>query len=449
MKLLNKWFPTVGQIPFDPAAKKGSLVFRHFNPKKVVFGTGKTLAELCPFAGVAWHGIRGDGKDPFSGTGTRSTPWEKGGDAITIGKQRCDALFEMLQKLGIGHYSWHNYDLAPEGATLEESHINLDIISDHLAELQEATGIGLAWGTCDHFSHPRYRLGVATGVSPEVYAYGLAEVYKMLEITKKLKGRNFVAWGGREGLRQIMSILMRMKFVLERYGQFGRSVCDYADSIGFEGNIMFEPKKREPMKVQYQSDVQTTLWLLSQAGLLGRKNVKLNLEENHAGLAGLDFAFEVMMAIAAGKLGSLDANEGDKLIGWDVDEGSHTVIRLVPVMLLLLEYGFDGNLVFDMKLRRESTDEKDPFWLHVTAMDTWAIATKVAAQIRNDRILDRITEGTLYAGWNTDFGKQVANGINSDDIINAAHKYGPTIQLPSGCEECINGLVNEYLHPAN
>ncbi len=445
----KQWFPGVGNIPHDPKAKRGSLVFRHFNPTEVVAGTSKTLGELLPFGVVAWHGVCNPSADMF-GRGTRPMPWDEAPDPITKGKQRCEALFELMVKLGVDYYSWHNYDLAPEGATLKESHKNLDTITDFLAELQAATGKKLAWGTCDHFSHPRYRLGVATGVCPKVYAYGLSEVFKMLEITMRLQGKNFVLWGGREGMRQIMSIIKRLAFVLENYGRFGNSVCDYADEIGFDGKIIYEPKKREPSKVQYQSDVAATLFLLQQAGLLQRENVGLNLEENHAGLAGLDFAYEVAMARAADKLISIDANEGDPLIGWDVDEFSHTVKKLIPVMLMLLEDGGlpNGNLAFDAKLRRESTDPKDIFWGIIGAMDTWSIATKVAAQIRSEGVLDDIVEESIYAEWGTSLGDRIRSGMTKDAITNAAHRYGPTIELPSGSEERINVLINEHMFPA-
>jgi xylose isomerase len=404
MKKPRAHFADIPTIAYEGPKTENALAFRHYNPDEVI--DGKSMADHLRFSIAYWHAFRGTGSDPF-GPGTIIRPWENGKDSVSVAKTRMDAAFEFFQKIRAPFYCFHDRDIAPEGRTLAESNKFLDAIVAHAYDLQQATGIKLLWGTANLFSNPRYLAGAATNPDAHVFAYAAAQVKKALEVTKQLGGENYVFWGGREGYETLLNT--NLKREQEHLAAFLHMAVDYAKSIGFTGQFLIEPKPKEPTKHQYDFDVASGIAFLRTFGL--EKHFKFNIETNHATLAGHSFQHEIEVAAAAGMLGSIDANAGDLLLGWDTDQFNTDVRELTLAMVSILRAGGlgKGGFNFDAKLRRPSIDLEDLFHAHIGGMDAYALAFKIARRILADGKFERIVQ-ERYASYDAGFGREIDAG---------------------------------------
>jgi xylose isomerase len=440
MKKSKAHFPTVGTIAYEGPGSANPLAFRHYNPTELF--DGKSLQEHLRFSVAYWHAFRGTGADPF-GPGTIVRPWEKGRDAVSVAKVRMDAAFEFFQKLGSPFWCFHDRDIAPEGATLAQSNKNLDALVAHAKALQKATGVKLLWGTANLFSNPRYMAGASTNPDAHVFAYAAAQVKKALEVTKELGGENYVFWGGREGYETLLNTDLKRE--QDHLAAFLHMAVDYAKRIGFKGQFLIEPKPKEPTKHQYDFDVASGIAFLRTYGL--EKHFKFNIETNHATLAGHTFQHEIEVAAAQGMLGSIDANTGDLLLGWDTDQFNTDIKELTLAMVSILRAGGlgSGGLNFDAKLRRQSIDPEDLFHAHIGGMDAYALAFKTARRILADGKFTQFV-AARYNSYNVGFGRDIETGkVGFKELEKIALKLGePTPR--SGKQEQLENLLNTYLH---
>ena len=353
-------FPEIQKIKYEGPQSKNPLAFRWYNESEVV--EGKTMKEQLRFAVVYWHTFRGTGSDPF-GSATMVRPWDDGSDSVENAQRRARVAFEFIEKLGAPFYAFHDRDVAPEGKTVAESNKNFDAVAKVLKEEQQRTGIKLLWGTANMFSHPRYMHGAATTCNADVFAYAACQVKKCLEVTLELGGENYVFWGGREGYQNLLGTDMKRE--LDHLGRFFHMAVDYAKQIGFKGTFLIEPKPKEPTKHQYDSDAAACLNFLRQYDLM--KHFKLNIETNHATLAGHTMMHELDYAGAQGALGSIDANTGDLMLGWDTDQFPTNYYLTAEIMWMILKHGGigSGGVNFDAKVRRESFEPIDLFHAHI------------------------------------------------------------------------------------
>src|SRR5262245_2265150 len=429
---MNKFFQNIPKIEYEGPDSKNPLAFKHYNPSARI--GDKTMAEHLRFSVAAWHTFCGTGADPF-GVGTASRPWKTPEDRI-------DAAFEFFTKLGAGYYCFHDRDFAPEGANLGETHRILERLARRLLDRQKETGVKLLWGTANLFTHPRYMCGAATNPDPLVFAHAASQVKRMLEVTQMLGGENYVFWGGREGYDTLLNT--NLKREQEHFAAFLHMAADYAREIGFKGQLLIEPKPKEPTKHQYDVDVATVISFLKTFGLADR--FKLNVEANHANLAGHSFHHEVALASAHGLLGSIDANRGDTLLGWDTDQFPSDVSEIVGVMLVILDQGglAPGGLNFDAKVRRASPDLEDLFYAHIGGMDTFALALKIAHQIKQDGVLSAFVR-ERYSGYDDGIGHRIeVRKTNFKELENYALEQGEP-ELRSGRQEKLENTVNQYL----
>jgi xylose isomerase len=441
MKKARSHFPSVPTIAFEGPKSTNPLAFRHYQPDELI--DGRTMSAHLRFSIAYWHSFRGTGADPF-GPGTISRPWEAGTDPVSIAKTRLDAAFEFFQKIRAPFYCFHDRDIAPEGRTLAESNRHLDAVVAHAYDLQQATGVRLLWGTANLFSHLRYMCGAATNPDAHVFAYAAAQVKKALDVTKQLGGANYVFWGGREGYETLLNT--NLKREQDHLAAFLHLAVDYARSIGFTGQFLIEPKPKEPTKHQYDFDVASGIAFLRTYGL--EKHFKFNIETNHATLAGHSFHHEIEVAAAAGLLGSIDANSGDLLLGWDTDQFNTDLRELTLAMLSILRAGGlgSGGFNFDAKLRRPSIDPEDLFHAHIGGMDAYALAFKVARRILADGRFEQFVQAR-YASYDTGFGREIETGRASFRQLEklVLTKLGePTPK--SGRQEYLENLLFRYLH---
>lgn len=433
-------FPDIQKIPFEGPKSKNLLAFHHYNPEEAV--EGKPMKDHFRFSVAYWHTFRGTGSDPF-GPGTMHRPWEAAHDSVENAKNRVKVAFEFMEKLGAGFYCFHDRDVAPEGATLAESNKNLDAIVKVLKEEQQRTGIKLLWGTANLFSNPRYMHGAATSSNADAFAYAAAQVKKAIEVTKELGGENYVFWGGREGYMNLWNTDMKRE--LDHLARFMHMAVDYAKQIGFTGQFLFEPKPKEPTKHQYDFDCAACINFLRANGLADK--VKMNIETNHATLAGHTMHHELEYAGAQGFLGSIDANTGDLLLGWDTDQFPTDIYLTTQCMLSILKYGglAPGGVNFDAKVRRESFEPVDLFHAHIGGMDAFARGLKIAAAIRADGKLAQIVKDR-YSSWDSGVGAEIEAGKAS---FASLEKYmldkGEITPNKSGRQEMIENLINTYL----
>jgi xylose isomerase len=435
-------FSKIKTIRYEGPQSTNPLAFKHYNPAEKI--EGGTMREQMRFSIAYWHSFRGIGADPF-GPGTIVRPWEKGKHPVSIAKTRMDAAFEFFTKIGAPFYAFHDRDIAPEGRTLAESNRNLDQIVAHAKGLQKSTGVKLLWGTANLFSNPRYMCGAATNPDAHVFAYAAAQVKKALEVTKTLGGQNYVFWGGREGYETLLNT--NLKREQDHLAAFLHMAVDYAKQIGFTGQFLIEPKPKEPTKHQYDFDVASGIAFLRTYGLDG--SFKFNIETNHATLAGHTFNHEIEVAAAVGMLGSIDANAGDMLLGWDTDQFNTDVKELTLAMLSILRAGGlgSGGFNFDAKLRRPSIDLEDLFHAHIGGMDAYALAYKLALKIRADGKLEKFLKDR-YASYDSDFGKAIEKGkIGFRDLEKLVLKKLGEPKPKSGKQEYLENLLNTYLHP--
>jgi xylose isomerase len=433
------FFPEIGKIEFDPASKN-PLTFKHYNADEVV--EGKTMREHLRFSVCYWHTFRATGADPF-GAPTMDRPWEDGTDSVENAINRVDVAFEFIEKLGAPFYCFHDRDVAPEGATLAESNANFDAVAAKLKEAQERTGIELLWGTANLFSHPRYMHGAATTCNADVFAYAAGQVKKAIEVTHDLGGTNYVFWGGREGYHNLYNTDMKRE--LDHLAAFMHMAHQHAKDIGFTGQFLFEPKPKEPTKHQYDFDCAACLNFIRSYGL--EDVVKLNVETNHATLAGHTMMHELTYASMQGYLGSIDANTGDLLLGWDTDQFPTDIYLTAQCMLVILGQGglTPGGVNFDAKVRRESFEPVDLFHAHIGGMDAFARGLKIAAAIRADNALSEIV-AHRYRSFDSGIGKEIENETTS---FKALEEYmlakGNADPNESGRQEMIENLINTYL----
>ena len=433
-------FPEIDRIPFAGPESKNPRAFRYYDADEVV--EGKSMRDHLRFSVVYWHTFRGQGSDPF-GPGTAVRPWEDGSDSVENAQNRVRVAFEFMEKLGAPYYAFHDRDVAPEGATLAESNQNLDAICTVLKEEQERTGIKLLWGTANLFSNPRFMHGAATSPNSEVFAFAAAQVKKAMEVTHELGGEGYTFWGGREGYQNLWNTDMRRE--LDHLAQFLHMAVDYAKEIGFTGQFYIEPKPKEPMKHQYDSEAAACLNFLRQYDLLD--HLKLNLETNHATLAGHTMQHELDVAGAAGALGSIDANTGDMLLGWDTDQFPTDIYLTTQCMHSILKYGglTTGGVNFDAKVRRESFEPVDLFYAHIGGMDAFARGLKIAADIRADGRLESIVN-ERYSSWSSRLGADIEAGKHSfASLEKIMLDKGDAAQNQSGRQEMIENLINTYL----
>jgi xylose isomerase len=441
MKKPTSRFPGIPTIAYEGTRSRNPLAFRHYNPDELV--DGKTLAAHMRFSIAYWHAFRGTGGDPF-GPGTIVRPWESGKDPVSIAKARMDAAFEFFQKIRAPFWCFHDRDIAPEGATLAQSNKHLDAVVAHAKQLQKATGVKLLWGTANLFSNPRFMCGAATNPDAHVFAYAAAQVKKALEVTKELGGENYVFWGGREGYETLLNT--NLKREQEHLARFMHMAKDYANSIGFKGQFLIEPKPKEPTKHQYDFDVASGIAFLRTYGL--DKVFKFNIETNHATLAGHSFHHEIDVAAAAGMLGSIDANSGDPLLGWDTDQFSTDVRELTLAMTSILKAGGlgTGGFNFDAKLRRPSIDMEDLFIAHIGGMDAYALAFKIARRILADGKFEQFV-ADRYSSFDSGYGKDIETGKANFKSLEklVLTKLGEP-KLRSGKQEYLENLLMSYLH---
>src|SRR5215468_11178758 len=398
------FFPEISKIKYEGPTSTNPLSFRHYNPDEVV--EGKPMREHFRFAVAYWHTFRGMGGDPF-GPGCAVRPWEDGTDSVDMAIKRARVAFEFIDKLGVGFYCFHDRDVAPEGANLRETNANLDRIVKVLKEEQQRTGIKLLWGTANLFSNPRFVHGASTSPNADVFAYAAAQVKKALEVTKELGGENYVFWGGREGYSNLYNTDLKRE--LDHLAKFFHMAAQYKKKIGFTGQFLIEPKPKEPTVHQYDFDVANVIAFLRGYGLT--EHFKLNVETNHATLAGHTMMHEMSYASLNGMLGSMDANRGDLLLGWDTDQFPSDYYLTTQCMLKILGQGglAPGGINFDAKVRRESFEPIDLFHAHIGGMDAFAVGLKLAAAIRKDGILKDFVK-QRYASWDTAIGAQVESG---------------------------------------
>ncbi|MEX0329891.1 MAG: xylose isomerase [Puniceicoccaceae bacterium] len=429
----------VEKIRYEGPGSKNPLAFKHYNAEELV--EGKAMAEHLRFAAAYWHCMRNELSDPFGG-GTALMPWDDGSDSLENALRRVDVFFEFMEKTGIDYYCFHDRDIAPEMNNLAESNRILEAVVDKLAEKQAETGKKLLWGTACLFSHPRYAQGAGTSPYADVFAYGAAQIKAAMDATHKLGGLGYTFWGGREGYATLWNTDMKRE--LDHLAALLHMAVDYKKAIGFEGPFYIEPKPREPSTHQYDSDSAACLNFLREYGLM--EHFKLNIETNHATLAGHTMFHELTVAANAGALGSIDANRGDELIGWDTDQFPTDIYLTTQIMLVVLGMGgfTTGGLNFDAKRRRESHEPEDLFHAHIGGMDAFARGLKIAAAIREDGRMEDFLKNR-YSSFDGGIGAKVeAGGVTLEELSAYALGNGePTI--PSGRQEMLENLVNEFL----
>ena len=435
----REFFPTVDAIRYEGPGSDNPLAFKRYDPERVV--AGKRMEEHLRFCVCYWHTFRASGQDPF-GSGTRVYAWDEGDDPKTRALNCLDAAFEFFSKLGAPYYAFHDVDMAPERATLAETEAFLQAMVAEAGQRQRETGIRLLWGTANLFSHPRYMNGAATNPDFKVLARAAAQVKIALDATIALGGENYVFWGGREGYASLNNTNTYRE--LEHFAKFLGAARDYARSAGFSGTFLIEPKPMEPMKHNYDFDAQTVIGFLRQHGLAG--DFKLNIEANHATLAGHSFGHELRMAADAGLLGSIDSNRGDPQNGWDTDQFPLDLYDCVQAMLVVLENGGlrPGGLNFDARQRRESVAADDVFLAHIGGMDAFAHALVVADSLLQDGRLLAL-RNDRYKSFDSGPGAQFAAGKLDLVELHAIASDGAEPELVSGRQEYVENLINEHL----
>ena len=435
----REYFPNVNKIVYEGPESSNPLAFKFYNEDQMV--AGKSMYEHFRFSVAYWHTFCGTGGDPF-GPGTKQFPWDESAEPMQAAFDRLEAAFEFFTKLGVPFYCFHDRDIAPEGSSVEKSERNLKTLVQAAKQKQDESGVELLWGTANLFSHPRYMNGAATNPDFNVVAHAAAQVKAALDVTIFLGGKNYVFWGGREGYFSLLNTDMKRE--LDHLGAFLQKARDYGRENGFEGTFLIEPKPMEPAKHQYDFDVSTVVAFLKNYSL--ENDFKLNIENNHATLAGHTFSHEVQTACNYGLFGSLDINQGDPQNGWDTDEFLHNIYDATHlIMILLSENGIgNGGMNFDAKTRRSSTDLEDIFIGHINSMDTLARGLLIA-----DKILEKSDYVKLksdrYASFDTGNGASFEKGqLNLEQLTTIAKEIGEPEKI-SGKQELFESLVNQFL----
>ena len=437
---MNPFFADIDKIGYQGPDGDADLAFRWYDPERQVLG--KSMAEQLRFAVCYWHTFCWQGNDPFGGP-TLMRPWFEAGDPMERAELKLAVAFEFFEKLGVPYFCFHDRDVAPEGDTLRESHAYLDRIVELMQERMEQTGVRLLWGTANLFSHRRYLAGAATNPDPEVFAYAVAQVRHILEITNRLGGQNYVLWGGREGYDTLLNTDLRRES--DQFGRFLQLVVEHKHKIGFGGTLLIEPKPQEPTKHQYDYDSATVHGFLQRYGL--ENEIKVNIEANHATLAGHSFEHELAYATAHGIFGSIDMNRGDPQNGWDTDQFPNNLSEVALAMYVIFRAGGlgTGGVNFDAKLRRQSIEPDDLFHAHVGAMDVCARGLLIAEKMIEDGRLERLRQDR-YAGWSGELGCAMSAGeLSMAEIADRVLSEELEPEPRSGRQELLENIVHRYI----
>ena len=437
--LSKEYFKGIDPIKFEGKESDNPLAFKYYNPSQIV--CGKTMREHFKFAIAYWHTFCGQGSDPF-GPGTQNFAWDKASDPIQAAKDKADAAFEFIGKMGFDYFCFHDYDLVQEAPTFAESEKRLAMIIDYIKQKKEETGIKLLWGTANCFSNPRYMNGASTNPDFNVMARAGGQIKLALDATIALNGENYVFWGGREGYMSLLNTDMGRE--LDHMGRFLAIARDYARAQGFKGNFFIEPKPMEPMKHQYDFDSATAIGFLKEYGL--EKDFKINIEVNHATLAQHTMQHELAVAAKAGMLGSIDANRGDYQNGWDTDQFPNNIQETTEAMLVFLQAGGlqGGGVNFDAKIRRNSTDMDDVFHAHIGGADTFARALLTADKIITSSSYNSLRDHR-YSTFDSGKGKDFEAGkLDLNDLYKIAMENGE-LPLQSGKQELFENIINQFI----
>ena len=439
IKGTKEFFPGIGEIKFEGRDSDNPLAFKWYDENKII--SGRKLKDHIKFAVAYWHSFCNTGADPF-GPGTKAYPWNISSDAVQAAKDKMDAAFEFMTKLGVQYYCFHDIDLVDEGPSAADYEKRLHTIVEYAKQKQADSGVKLLWGTANVFSNPRYMNGAATNPDFFTLAYAGLQIKNALDATIALGGENYVFWGGREGYMSLLNT--NMKREVEHLGRFLGMARDYARKQGFKGTFFIEPKPCEPTKHQYDYDCATVIGFLKNFGL--EKDFKINIEVNHATLAGHTFQHELQVAADAGMLGSIDANRGDSQNGWDTDQFPMHLNELIESMLVILEAGglAGGGVNFDAKTRRNSTDPEDLFLAHIGGMDTFARGLIIADQILTHSPYKKFRK-ERYTSFDSGKGKDFEDGkLTLEDLRNLTITHGEPKQI-SGKQEWLENIINQYI----
>ena len=436
------FFGDIQPIKYEGPNSQNELAFRHYDPDKIVMG--KRMEDHLRFAVCYWHSFCWPGTDPFGGQ-TFERPWfpDKMGDTMEASKLKADVAFEMFSILGLPYYCFHDADMRPQGANFSENTKNLNEMADYLEEKQKLTGSKLLWGTANLTGHCRYMAGAATNPDPNIFAFAAATVKSCIDVTKQLGGENYVLWGGREGYETLLNTNLRHED--QQLGRFMNLVVEYKHKIGFDGTILIEPKPQEPSKHQYDYDVATVYGFLKRHGL--ENEIKVNIEQGHAILAGHTFEHEIALASSLDIFGSIDMNRNDYQSGWDTDQFPNNVPEIALTYYYILQAGGfgTGGTNFDAKLRRQSIEPDDLILAHIGAMDNCARGLMAAANMIEDGKLDGFVTDR-YAGWNEKPASDMLNGNTSlDQIAARVDKDDINPDAKSGRQEYLENLINRYV----
>ncbi|WJN46639.1 xylose isomerase [Priestia aryabhattai] len=432
------FFESVNKILYEGKDSKNPLAFKYYNPEEVV--GGKTMKDQLRFSVAYWHTFTADGTDPF-GAATMQRSWDRY-DGMDLAKARVEAAFQLFETLNVPFFAFHDRDIAPEGSTLQETNKNLDVIVTMIKEYMQTSNVKLLWNTANMFTNPRFVHGAATSCNADVFAYAAAQVKKGLETAKELGAENYVFWGGREGYETLLNTNLQLE--LDNLARFMHMAVDYATEIGYTGQFLIEPKPKEPTTHQYDTDAATTISFLRQYGL--DKYFKLNLEANHATLAGHTFEHELRVARVQGLLGSVDANQGDPLLGWDTDEFPTDLYSTTLAMYEILQNGGlgSGGLNFDAKVRRGSFEQDDLLYAHVAGMDAFAQGLKVAHKLVEDRVFENVIN-ERYSSFKEGIGLEIVEGKANFHTLEQYAFKNPNIVNKSGRQERLKAILNQYI----
>lgn len=432
------YFNNVSGVKYEGPDSNNPLAFKYYNPEEMI--NGRKMEDLLRFAVSYWHTFTAEGTDPF-GNGTMIRSYDRF-SGMDLAKARVEASFEFYEKLNVPFFCFHDADIAPEGDSLSETFKNLDEITAMIKEYMKSSKTKLLWNTANMFSHPRWLHGAATAPNADVFAYAAAKVKKGLEIGKELGAENYVFWGGREGYETLLNT--NMKLELDNLARFFHMAIDYAKEIGFDAQFLIEPKPKEPTKHQYDFDVATSLSFLQSYGL--KDYFKFNIEANHATLAGHTFEHELHTARINGMLGSVDANQGDTLLGWDTDEFPTDIYSTALAMVEILKNDGlgTGGLNFDAKVRRGSFDPEDLFYAHITGMDTFAVGAKVAQRLIEDKVLDNFI-ADRYSSYTEGIGLEIVEGKADFRKLEKHALQLEKIENKSGRQEQLKAVLNKYI----
>ncbi|MDR1778246.1 MAG: xylose isomerase [Clostridiales Family XIII bacterium] len=437
---MSEIFKGIGRIPFEGSKSRNPLSFKYYDAERIV--AGKPMKAHLKFAMAWWHNLSATGQDMF-GAGTADKSFGAAVGTMDHAKAKADAGFEFMSKLGIEYFCFHDVDLVPEAADINETNARLDEIAAYIEELQKQTGIKCLWGTANLFSNPRYMNGAGSGNSPEVYCFAAAQIKKALDLTRRFDGAGYVFWGGREGYETLLNT--DVKFELGNIANLMRQSVKYARAKGWNGCFYIEPKPKEPTKHQYDYDAATSIGFLKEYGL--DKDFKMNIEANHATLAGHTFQHDLRISAMNGMLGSVDANQGDLLLGWDTDEFPWSVYETTMAMYEILKSGgfTTGGLNFDAKNRRPSYTHEDMFEGFILGMDAFALGLLKADELIRDGRLEGFLQDR-YAGYREGIGKRITDGTATlEDLAREAEKLGKPALPGSGKQEYLQSVVNQIL----